>query len=135
MSAVILSINGGSSSIKFSLFKKEEQPVPLFSGHIQRIGMNDAVLSVKNLAQDKEQRIPVGAKNMQEVVRHIMDWLTLNTNGSIAAIGHRIVYGINHSQVALITDSLLAEMEKNSSIDPDHMPGELFLIKAFKEKY
>jgi acetate kinase len=135
MSAVILSINGGSSSIKFSLFKKDEQPVPLFSGRIQRIGMNDAVLTVKDLAQNKEQRIPVGAKNIQEAAAHIMDWLTLNTNGSIAAIGHRIVYGINHSQAALITDSLLAELEKNSSIDPDHMPGELFLIKAFKEKY
>jgi acetate kinase len=135
MSAVILSINGGSSSIKFSLFKKEEQPVPLFSGHIQRIGINDTVLFVKNLALNKEQRIPVAAKNMQEAATFIMDWLSGNTNESIGAIGHRIVYGINHAQAALITDSLLAELEKSSSIDPDHMPGELLLIKAFKEKY
>jgi acetate kinase len=135
MDPVILSINGGSSSIKFSLFKKERQPVPLFSGNIHRIGVKDTELFVRDLLHNREQRRPVDAKNMQEAVAHIMDWLNLNANESIASIGHRIVYGINHSQPALITDSLLAELEKNNSIDPDHMPGELFLVKAFKEKY
>jgi acetate kinase len=135
MDPVILSINGGSSSIKFSLFKKEDQLVALFSGHIQRIGVNGTVLFIKNLVQNKEQRMPVDAKNIQGAVAYITDWLDQHSNVSITAIGHRIVYGINHTRAALITDILLDELEKSSSIDPDHMPGELLLIKAFKEKY
>jgi acetate kinase len=135
MNAGILSINAGSSSIKFSLFRKEDQPVLVFSGNIKRIGMKDAFLSVKHLPQEQEQREPVDAKNIQEAVGHLMNWLTRNQNEHITAIGHRIVYGISDSHAALITDSLLAELEKNISIDPDHLPGEILLTKAFKERY
>jgi acetate kinase len=131
MSAGILSINGGSSSIKFSLFKKEGQPVPLFSGNIKRIGMSDAVLSVKHLPQEKEQRTPVDAKNIREAATHLIDWFSRNPKEYITAIGHRILNGINHSHATLITDSLLAELDKNIFIGPDHLPGEIMLIKSF----
>ena len=42
----LLTINGGSSSIKFAMYEMAEDPVPVFSGSIDRIGSDDAVFKV-----------------------------------------------------------------------------------------
>jgi acetate kinase len=49
MDARILSVNGGSSSIKFSIFKKNDQLISEFTGNMLRIGFPDAVLNVRDL--------------------------------------------------------------------------------------
>jgi phosphoketolase len=46
---IILTLNGGSSSIKFSVYKNERRPVQVLSGKIERIGLNDAVLSYNEI--------------------------------------------------------------------------------------
>jgi acetate kinase len=135
MNAVILSINGGSSSIRFSLFKKEKQPVLIYAGNIKRIGLDDAVLSVRDLSIGNEQVTPVTAKNYEQAITHLVGLFGQNQKFVITAIGHRIVYGLDHFNPVLITDSLIAELEKNIFIDPDHLPAELMLVRALKKIY
>lgn len=135
MNARILSINGGSSSIKFSIFEKKEKLIPQYSGVIKRIGFDDAELIIKDMTAEKEHRQSVKAKSVSEAAKVLMEWLGQRQGETITAVGHRIVHGINHADAEIITDDLLTELNKNISIDPDHMPGEMMLIKAFKEKY
>jgi acetate kinase len=135
MNARILSINGGSSSIKFSLFEKKEKLVLQFAGAIKRIGFDDAELVVKNVVAAQEHRHRIRAKTISEAVSDLMEWIGQQHGEVITAVGHRIVQGINHQDAETITDNLLAELKKNISIDPDHLPGEMILIRAFKEKY
>jgi len=135
MNARILSINGGSSSIKFSLFEKKEQLVARIAGVIKRIGFDDAELVVKDVEAEQEHRHRIRAKTISEAAGNLMKWLDLQHSENIVAVGHRIVQGINHKDAETITDGLLEELKNNISIDPDHLPGELMLIKGFREKY
>jgi acetate kinase len=134
MNERILTVNGGSSSIKFSLFEKRGQLILLFAGTIRRIGFNDAELFVKDSVNGQEYRKAVDAKRASNAVNYVVEWIS-QYGGDITSIGQRIVHGMNHSYAEPVTAGLLAELEQNRSVDPDHVPGEIMLIKAFKEKY
>jgi len=50
----------------------------------------------------------------------------------LAAVGHRLVYGLDHHKAGLIDDALLEELQHISEYDPDHLPGEIALIRLFR---
>jgi acetate kinase len=135
MNAKILSVNSGSSSIKFSLYEKKTQLVQLFAGIIKRIGFKNAELIVKDHMNGQEYHEPVRAETVSDAVNFLTEWLKKNHAENITSIGHRVVHGMNHSTPEIITDRLLLELEQSRSFDPDHLPGEIKLIKAFKEEY
>jgi acetate kinase len=135
MNARILSVNGGSSSIKFSIFKNKEQLISEYTGNIQRIGFPDTELRTRNSQTGQEYNEVLQINNLTEAVNHLTDWFSRNQINNITAIGHRIVFGMNNSIAECITEGFLTRLEQNFSIDPDHVPGEILLIKAFKEKY
>ena len=51
----------------------------------------------------------------------------------MAAVGHRVVHGGQHRQASAVDDALLDDLRKISSYDPDHLPGEIELIRIFRE--
>ena len=133
---IILAVNGGSSSIKFAIYNNEDTPSLLFSGRMERIGLQNAVLSYHDINNNQKNEQPVTAVNMQEAVSVLMDWLKNKKEfENLMAIGHRFVHGMEHTDAQIITDSLLEDLQKIIPYDPDHLPGEIELVKAFKEKF
>ncbi len=133
---MILSINGGSSSIKFALFKVENSLKNLFSGEIENIGTKAAILNFIHAANQKKNNLKIEASDHEQAANHLIDWLEKQVDfSSISAIGHRIVHGMKHTQPELVTDDLLKELKKISAFDPDHLPEEIKLINVFKSRY
>jgi acetate kinase len=132
----ILSLNGGSSTLKFALYEKNGDLNPVLSGSINRIGLTGGEFSVKSLSGKEDSRKPMNSGNMSEAVDFLMGWLDDNNYlKSLAAVGHRIVHGMNHTKAELISKSLLDQLEQNKSYDPDHLSSEIELIKSFTSQY
>ncbi|MEO9146209.1 MAG: acetate/propionate family kinase [Ginsengibacter sp.] len=132
----ILTINGGSSSIKFSLYRIKEPLEQLFNGEIENIGTKKATLNFNNTTNQQKNSIDIKAADHGHAANHLIDWLEKQENfDSIKAIGHRIVHGMKHTQPELITDDLLNELKKISAFDPEHLPEEIKLIEVFKTRY
>jgi acetate kinase len=134
--ANILSVNGGSSSIKFVLYKKTGNLSPIFAGSIKRIGETSGELWVEDVLNGKVFQKPVKAKNISEGVDFLVNWFEgIDEIDNLNAIGHRIVHGMNHSNAVGIDDGLMKQLTQNIFIDPDHLPGEIDLVNAFKKRY
>jgi acetate kinase len=132
----ILTINGGSSSIKFSLYRIKEPLEELFKGEIENIGTQKATLSFSIKNDQQENSFEMGASNHEEAANHLIDWLEKQNHFDlIKAIGHRIVHGMQHTHPELVTDELLDELKKISAFDPEHLPEEIKLIEIFKKRY
>lgn len=142
----ILCVNGGSSSIKFSVFGTDGgDPEECLKGKIDRIGLDGASLTWKDLSAGEEGQIPVSAPSpgrgdsmhsgMQEAANFLLDWLESKVGVSeFSGIGHRVVHGASHRQPAIIDEELLAELQRISGYDPDHLPGEIELIRLFRDR-
>ncbi|HTI91909.1 MAG TPA: acetate/propionate family kinase [Puia sp.] len=131
----ILAVNGGSSSIKFSLYGVG-QGLPLvksLSGKIDRIGLPGSKLTYKD-TRNKEGELAVEAGTPREAAAFLLDWLEKQAAGPLAGVGHRVVHGLQHRQAAFIDDPLLEELKKIRGYDPDHLPGEIDLIELFRSK-
>ena len=130
----ILAVNGGSSSIKFSLYTGEEPPVRWLSGKITRIGLPDAELTFTNNRNNTSGKLPVQASGLPEAATFLAGWLERQEGVlPLAAVGHRVVYGLQHRQAVPVDDDLLNDLRRISSYDPDHLPGEIELIRIFRE--
>ena len=132
----ILTINGGSSSLKFALFERTDPPARLLSGRIDRIGQEDArwVLAQADGGHEEERR--VDAPDQKAAVRLLIDWLELSVGFTeIATIGHRVVHGGScYYQPERVTAELIEGLRRISPYDPDHLPGEIDLIEAFRKR-
>jgi len=131
----ILTINGGSSSIKFSLYKIEETLKNVFSGQVEDIGDKKAKLSFKN-STTQNKMISIGAADHSEAAHNLIDWLKKQEGfDSVKAVGHRIVHGLRHTKPEVITPALIKELKMISAYDPDHLPEEIRLIELFGKLY
>ncbi|MEO6906817.1 MAG: acetate/propionate family kinase, partial [Abditibacteriaceae bacterium] len=132
----ILSINGGSSSIKFSFYKNKESLEQLFAGEIENIGTNEAKLHFKSTFDQQKNSVDIEAADHDQAASYLIDWLEKQEGfTSVSVIGHRIVHGMQHTEPELITDDLLDELKKISTFDPEHLPEEIKLIEVFKKHY
>ncbi len=114
MSDHILTINGGSSSVKFALFESGVTPRQKAAGSVQRLsGLDPAAYG-------------------QRAVDALLEWMKPFANSSdVVAIGHRIVHGgPKYLEHVSITPEVIGELGRIAPIDPDHLPGEIALIEA-----
>jgi len=132
----ILTINGGSSSIKFSLYKIEEPLKQMFYGQIENIGSAKAKLSFNNSIDQQKNSVSIKAADHNEAADHLIDWLEKQQGfDAVKAIGHRIVHGMKHTEPEMITVELMDELKKISAYDPDHLPEEIKLMEVFGKRY
>src|ERR1700709_195514 len=128
---VILTINGGSSSIKFSLYKNGEPLLLLLSGEIESIGTTRAKLNYKTNTEHNQNSIDISVADNDAAANYLIDWLEKTDYfNAIKAIGHRIVHGMKHTEPEEITPELLNELKQISAYDPEHLPGEIKLIEV-----
>jgi acetate kinase len=133
----ILTINGGSSSIKFALFEAGDSLQKNIAGGIERIGLPDASLRVESSRQADNFSRPVKAPDHAAAVTILMDWIEEQSGGAaLHAVGHRIVNGgPKYYKPQRITAEMIEELRGLSPFDPDHMPEELLLTEAFQRRF
>ena len=130
----ILTVNAGSSSIKFALFELDDVLERVVSGAIERIGLPDPVLKVTGEQADDNFSRAVAASDHTAAVKALMNWLEeRGGSGRLAAVGHRVVHGGSANfEPRRVTADLLKVLRELSPFFPDHLPGEIRLIKAFR---
>ena len=131
----IISINAGSSSLKFSLFNMNDESV-IASGVFERIGMDGSCYTIKYNGEKVTEEVVL--ENHLEAVKSLLDkLLVLNIIGSldeIKGVGHRIVQGKDlYSESVLINDKVIEDLDNIKSFAPLHNPGAVMAIRAFKE--
>lgn len=131
----ILSVNAGSSSLKFQLFEMPEEKV-IASGKIERIGLPASIITVKTNGEKrcKEKNVHDHAEAVQELLALLLDLKIVASLDEIKGVGHRVVHGgEKFSDSVLITDEVIAEIDKLSELAPLHNPANLIGIQAFKQ--
>ncbi|MEP6754104.1 MAG: acetate/propionate family kinase [Chthonomonadales bacterium] len=129
----ILTINGGSSSIKFAMFDGEPLARGLH-GSIDRIGISGTTLDFNG--SDSYETLNLGTLDHKAAATYLLDWLEKqNALQSVVAVGHRVVHGMQHTSSELVTPELLADLRRISPCDLDHLPGEIELIELIRHRY
>ena len=133
----ILTINGGSSSIKFAVFEAGDPLRRILEGGVERIGLPEATFVVKGLNQmDNFSRL-VTAPDHTVAVCILMDWIEERSRlDALTAVGHRVVQGgPKYSRPQRITAEMVEELRQLSPFDPEHMPEEILLTEAFHRRF
>jgi acetate kinase len=132
----LLAINGGSSSIRFALYGEGEPLRRLLDGKVDRIGLSGTSLTVQDftaLSQDREAIVSI---DNGSAVTFLVNWLeTQKVFISVKAVGHRLVHGMTHSEPELIAAELLDELRRLTPYDPEHLPLEIELIEAIRQRH
>jgi acetate kinase len=133
----ILTINGGSSSIKFAIFDAGDSLRRILEGVIERIGLPEATLRVKGLNRADNFSRLVTAPDHTVAVGALMDWIEERSGrDALAAVGHRVVDGgPKYYKPQRITAEMVEELRRLSPFDPDHMPEEMLLTEAFHRRF
>ena len=130
----ILTINGGSSSIKFAVYPASEPLKRRLYGTVDRIGMSGTNLTFHVPATNQQDSRSVDASDHKSAATFLMDWLEQRHDfDSVRAVGHRVVHGMHHTAAELVTQELLEELHRLSPYDPDHLPSEIELIETFRQ--
>ena len=131
----VLTINGGSSSIKFALYEAGGRR-PQLAGKVDRIGLSGTNLTVHDPSGKAQPALPIRAADHRAAADFLLRWLEAQPGfASVAAVGHRVVHGMTHSQPERVTPALLAELHRTTPYDPDHLPREIELIQAFRRRH
>ena len=132
----ILTINGGSSSIKFAIYRAGEPLERGLHGKADRIGLSGTSLTWNDPAAKKPETLDLDATDHQSAVKFLLDWLAGQKGfDAVGSVGHRVVHGMHHTAPGLVTPELLDELRRISPIDPDHLPREIELIEAFRQRH
>ena len=133
----ILTINGGSSSIKFAVFEAGGSLNRILGGSIDKIGVPNPNMHVKGLIPSDNFSRTVEAQNHTIAVANLMDWIEERCGKEgVTAVGHRVVQGgPKYSKPQRITEEMVKELRQLSPFDPEHLPEEILLIKAFHRRF
>tara|TARA_R110000737_G_scaffold56052_1_gene79997 strand:- start:8099 stop:9289 length:1191 start_codon:yes stop_codon:yes gene_type:complete len=132
----ILTINAGSSSIKFSLFGSEILSTPLLSGKIDRIGIRGTVLTFVDERNNHHGSLQLDRSDQKKAASFLINWLQQQIGfEKIHAVGHRLVHGWQHSEPEIISPVLLDDLRKIIPYAPEHLPNEILLIETLLQQY
>jgi acetate kinase len=131
-----LTINGGSSSIKFALYSALPPLKRGLYGYVDRIGLSGTDLTFHEANGTPQISRPLVAADHKSAANALLDWLEAQPDfTSVRAIGHRVVHGMKHTEPEIVTKKLLDELRRISPNDPDHLPREIELIETFRERH
>ncbi|OHA83541.1 MAG: acetate kinase [Candidatus Yonathbacteria bacterium RIFCSPLOWO2_01_FULL_47_33b] len=135
MEKYILTINGGSSSIKFALYVADGSFARTMIGKIDRIGLPGSFL-VYSKGESKEVVRETPLVDYRAAVEMLNSFLGEEVDfNNIVVVGHRIVHGMGRDRHAVVTSELIAELKDTSPIDPEHLPLEIAILETFAERH
>ena len=131
----IISINAGSSSLKFSLFDMNDESV-IASGLFERIGIDGSSYTIKfngeKITQEVELPTHVDAVNI--LLDKLTDLNIISSLDEIHGVGHRIVQGKDvFKESVLINDDVIEKLEAIKGFAPLHNPANMLGIEAFRK--
>ncbi|GAA5068373.1 acetate/propionate family kinase [Roseibacterium beibuensis] len=134
MSRAILTLNAGSSSIKFGLYREGDDPVEEARGQVDGIGPDAALVLDTG---EGETRAAVAAPDHQAALAAIIAALKpLLAGDEIAGIGHRVVHGGPYLDGPRhLDDDLIAYLKTLSPLAPLHQPHNLAGISAARAAF
>lgn len=104
----ILTINGGSSSIKFTLYLIGEPLARTLAGKIDRIGLSGMNLTFSDMPQGQQNSRSVEAEDHHSAANFLIDWLAQHVGLThVMAVGHRVVHGMQHTEPECVSQALL----------------------------
>jgi acetate kinase len=129
----ILTLNGGSSSVRFAFHQMGPTLTRGMSGKLDRIGLSGTTLAVRDPSGCRKEVHPDTApKTVEEFLR----WLENHPEfAGVQAVGHRVVHGMQHTEPEWVTEPLMAELKQVVPCDPEHLPGEIALIEALGRRH
>lgn len=135
MEKYILTINGGSSSIKFALYLADGSFTRSMYGKIDRIGLPESSLVyTKGDSGEVVRKAPL--VDFKAAVEMLNSFLGEEVDfNNIVVVGHRIVHGMGRDRHVVVTSELIAELKDTSPIDPEHLPLEIAILETFAERH
>ena len=131
----IMSVNAGSSSLKFSLFEMKDESL-IASGYFERVGMEGSFYTIKYNGEKIKEEIEM--PNHTVAVEIMLDRLVslniLSSLDEISGIGHRVVHGADkYNKSVLITDKVMEDIKNFVDLAPLHNPANILGIEAVKK--
>lgn len=133
----ILTINAGSSSMKFSVIELPEAK-ELISGYFQRIGIDNSFYDVKINGEKlhRDMDLPNHLVALEAIKKEIVELGVVSSLDEIDGIGHRLVHGgEKYKSSVLIDDEVIATCKKFEKLAKLHMPAMLSCIEASKQAF
>lgn len=130
----ILTLNAGSSSLKFGVYLEAAEPDVLMVGQVDRIG-GEAYLRLTGRERKQDQTVfapdqAAALERIMETVRSEFDSL------DIAGVGHRIVHGgMDFTRATVLTPDVLAALEALVPMAPLHQPHNLAGVRAAQNAF
>jgi acetate kinase len=133
----ILTINSGSSSIKFAVFQIGPSLQRLLSGTIERIGLDGATFHAEDAAGRPLAQERSDLPTHDDALRKLLDWLQERVQrAELSVVGHRVVLGgARYTGPRVITPDVIAELRQLAPLAPEHMPQEIAAIEAVTVAY
>ena len=131
----IISVNSGSSSLKFQLFDMPSETV-LSSGQAERIGQEMGAFTIKYNGEKKVQELPVPDHKtaVDILLKSLVENGIIKDLSEIDAAGHRIVQGGSYFDKSVVVDeSVVEKVEELAELAPLHNPAHLVCYRAFVE--
>lgn len=132
---MLLMVNCGSSSIKYSFYKAEGSRALFSSGEIRHIGTRDVIYNVRNASGQSFVRT-VAAVDYPATIRYLVAELEEQGYlGQVRAVGHRVVQGMQYATPCVVTIELIARLKQLVAFDPDHLPHAIGLMESIRHLY
>src|SRR3989442_137573 len=133
----VLTINSGSSSLRFALFNASESLPQILIGKFDRIGLPDAKLTFTDVLANQSNERMVDAPDHVACVPLLVELLEKKIGvESVGAIGHRVVHGgPRYRDPVRVDGAVLEELRRISAFAPNHLPAAIALMEAFAAKF
>ena len=128
----ILSVNAGSSSLKFQMYEMPDEVV-LISGVFERIGMEGSFYTIKLNGEKIEKKVELKdhKRAFELLVQELVDNKIVDSLDDIAGIGHRIVQGGSYFDKSVVaSEDVIAKIDELSPLAPLHNPAAIVGIRA-----
>lgn len=129
----IISINAGSSSLKFTLFELPEKEV-IASGLFEKIGLDDSFYTIKYNGEKirKEVKMPDHKVAVECLINDLLELGIVGSLEEIEGVGHRILHGgAEFSEPVVLNEDVVARIAKYNELGPLHNPANLLGVEAF----
>ncbi len=130
----ILSVNAGSSSLKFQAYEMPEEKV-LISGVFERIGIEGSFYTIKFNGEKikKEVLLETHKDAVRILTEELINYGVVNDLSEISGVGHRVVHGgSKYADSVIITEDVKNVLRELTPLAPLHNPANLIGIEAFE---
>ena len=131
----VVALNVGSSTLKFSAYRCEDEPVKVISGVVDRFGSPDSTVIWTRNGSQRVDRLSTPDSDHSSCIKFLWAILTEAIGGAdFDAVVHRVVHGgPEYSKPHVITSELLQKLRHFSPLAPEHLPAEIDLIETLRK--